>query len=179
MAMIKTFFTFIDNPAKLPDDLFYQAFSLVKARSPVSKKGLEARMRRAEMIAVGVENGRVVTTATFKNPLPSYRSRVFKSAGAENAKGRYDRELGYIATLESHEGQKLCQRLLSNFFTVIANEYMFATSRDSRMVGILRKFGFVQLGKQYDDDILLLVYEKQTRLVDTTRAEIKWDNLSS
>ncbi len=125
------------------------------------------------MIAVGVENGHVVTTATFKNPLPSYRSRVFKSAGAEKAKDRYDRELGYIATLESHEGQKLCQRLLSNFFTVIANEHMFATTRDARMVRILRKFGFVQLGKQYDDDLLLFVYERQTRVVGMSRAEIK------
>src|SRR6267378_1981863 len=88
----------IESPAKLSSKQFNQVLGLIKARSPVDLAGLERRLRGAEWIALCVHNNQVATTATLKNPLPSYMKKFFEDAGVYSKKDNYKRELGYIAT---------------------------------------------------------------------------------
>lgn len=144
----------------IPNDLFSQAYDLILERSPVDHIGLKARLRGAELIALGVDDFKVVVTATLKNPLNSYKERVFRSAGVCDENVRYKREIGYIATNSSREGQKLCQHLLIHFFSKIENQNIFATTRDAAMMHILQKIGFVMLGKAFKDNLILMVLNK-------------------
>lgn len=103
--------TIIDIPDNISKDLLGQLLELIETGSQVDPEGLEERIMNAELIALLVDNDKIVTTATLKNPLTSYRNKVFKSAGVDNDKENYKKEIGYIVTHPDYEGKKLCQQL--------------------------------------------------------------------
>jgi len=153
--------TIIDAPRNLPDKLFNELLNLIKTRSPVDHNGLEGRLLRAEQVALQLDNGKVTTTATIKNPAASYKGKVFAAAGVFHEKNLYKREIGYIAPDEKYEGQKLCQSLLTELLVTLHNKSIFATTRDPAMMHILGKFGFTKLGKEYNDSLVLMVRKAQ------------------
>jgi hypothetical protein len=121
------------------------------------RSGLE----RAEYIGiVRCDGGTIASTATIKNPLDSYRTRVFKSAGVPQLSDLFEKELGYICTDSKYEGRKLCQLLLSKLLEDY-DQALFATTRKPSMIHVLKKFGFEKSGVTYSGDLELYTRKSQ------------------
>jgi predicted GNAT family N-acyltransferase len=150
--------TIIDIPNNISKDLLGQLLELIETGSQVDPEGLEERLMNADLIALLVDKDKIVTTATLKNPLTSYRNKVFKSAGVDSDKENYKKEIGYIVTHPDYEGQKLCQKLLSELVSKIDTQNIFATTRKPSMAHILTKYGFKKSGTTYNKDLDLLIY---------------------
>lgn len=150
--------TLITKPKDIPQKLFAELIELVESGAQADSEGLADRLMNADLIALKVDNDKIVTTATLKNPANSYRNRVFRSAGVERDQEPYTKELGYIVTDPLHEGKKHCQHLLNEFMPYIKEHKIFATTRKPSMIHILSKYGFRRHGNIYKDDLNLLVY---------------------
>jgi predicted GNAT family N-acyltransferase len=148
--------TIIDRPNNIDKDLLIQLVNLVEEGDQVQRHFIERGIETADFIALFVLNEVIVTSATLKNPLKSYKDSVFQLAKADKLNIDNLQELGYIITNPKYEGQKLCQRLLTEFFKIIGKKQMFATTRKPSMAHILTKFGFEKIGHAYKTDLELL-----------------------
>jgi predicted GNAT family N-acyltransferase len=150
--------TIIDKPTNIDKNLLNQLVDLVEKGDQVERHFIERGIETADLIALFVDNDEIYSSATLKNPLKSYRDNVFQLARAVKYNTDNFRELGYIITNPKYEGQKLCQKLLTEFFQGINDKQMFATTRKPSMIHILQKFGFTKLGDTYKSDLNLLFY---------------------
>lgn len=150
--------TIIDKPTNIDKDLLNQLIDLVEKGDQVQRNYIERGIKTADLIALYVLNDVILSSATLKNPLKSYKDSVFQLAEVEKLNNDSIQELGYIITNPEHEGQKLCQRLLTEFFKIIGEKQMIATTRKPSMAHILSKFGFEKIGHKYKVDLELLVF---------------------
>lgn len=150
--------TIIDKPINIDKDLLNQLIDLVENGDQVQRHYIERGIETADLIAIYVLNGVILSSATLKNPLKSYKDSVFLLAKANKSNIDNLQELGYIITNPKHEGQKFCQKLLTEFLKTIGDRQMFATTRKSSMTHILSKFGFRKIGDTYKTDLDLLVF---------------------
>lgn len=151
--------TIIDIPNNISKVLLGELLELIETGSQVDPEGLEERVMNAELIALLIVDDKIVTTATLKNPLTSYRNKVFKSAGVDYDKENYKKEIGYIVTHPDYEGRKLCQQLLKEFIPAVNTHNIFATTRKPSMAHILGKYGFTKSGITYNKDLNLFTYD--------------------
>lgn len=150
--------TIIDTPINISKKLFPGLLELIKTGTQVDPEGLEDRIMASDLIAFLLDNDKIVSTATLKNPLISYRNKVFKAADVDEEKENYIKEIGYIVTRQEYEGQKLCQQLLNKFIPCVDSHKIFATTRKPSIVHILGKYGFKKIGTTYNNDLDLLIY---------------------
>lgn len=148
----------IDKPNNIEKELLFQIIDLVEKGDQVQWHFIERGVKTAELIALLINDDKVLSSATLKNPLKSYRDNVFHLAKVNNFNNNNLQELGYIVTNPQHEGKKLCQTLLEQFFKTIGAKQIFATTRKPSMAHILEKFGFTKLGETYKTDLELLIY---------------------
>jgi predicted GNAT family N-acyltransferase len=149
----------IDKPENIKSDILGQILLLVEEGSQISasSRTLRSRLLAAELIGFIIDKNVVLTTATLKNPSKNYKRNVFKEAKVSSLDIIYNKELGYIATRSSREGEKLCQILLQEFIPKINTQKIFATSRKASIIHILKKFGFKQIGEKYKTDLSLII----------------------
>lgn len=150
--------TIIDKPNNIDKDLLIQLINLVEQGDQVQRHFIERGIETADLIALFVFNGVILCSATLKNPLKSYKDSVFQLAKADELNIDNLQELGYIITNPKHEGKKLCQGLLKEFFKKIGEKQIFATTRKPSMAHILSKFGFEKIGQTYKTDLELLMF---------------------
>lgn len=146
------------KPKEIKKEHLKQIIHLVASGEQVNQNGLQEKLLHADLIAYKLQGNTVIATATLKNPLQSYKTRVFNSANVPQISRIYDKELGYIITNPDFENNGHCQDLLKRFFSKIASYNQFATTRKPSMAHILGKFGFVKTGKKYKTDLELLIY---------------------
>jgi|ERR1041385_4602536 hypothetical protein len=151
--------TVVTQPKKIKSSYLKQIIELIRTGGEVktSKDDLKRYLLRADLIAYELQGGKIICTATLKNPFSSYKTKVFNSAKAVE-KLNYKKELGYIATHPDFEGKGHCTKLLKQFFGQISTNLIYATTRKPAMVHILSKFNFLQAGKTYNKDLKLLTY---------------------
>ena len=106
-------------PADLEEYNLKQIIDLIKAVGEVksSKDKLREYILRADLIAYGLVDNRVICTATLKNPFKSYNTKVFNNAEAKTNL-KFEKELGYIATHIDFEGKGYCSTLRKNSFNI-------------------------------------------------------------
>lgn len=151
--------TIIDKQGNIDNDILTQLVDLIGEGKQVQRRYIESGLEAATLIALLIDNNKIISSATLKNPRDSYRDKVFRLAGIESRKGDFAQELGYIVTNPEYQRQGHCQNLLVEFFKIIDNQNMFATSRRPSMVHILKKnFGFKKLGNTYNEDLELFIY---------------------
>lgn len=149
----------IKRPSEISDKELNEILDLIEQGSqiPGNKADIIMRIKSAELISYISDEGRIISTATLKNPSDNYRKKVFTSAKADGILPAYKNELGYIATAKNRQGEKLCQKLLLAFIPLIADYKIFATTRKQSMIHVLGKFGFKITGEKYNLDLFLLV----------------------
>ena len=151
--------TIIGKPIAFTADLIEQMISFVDEGEQVNRRYVELGVENADLIAMIIDDNTVVTAATLKNPIDSYRESVFRQAGVENEKDKFSKELGYVVSNPTFEGKKFCQKLLSEFLPSINNQNIFATTRKPAMSHILAKNGFKKTGNTYKEDLNLLTFK--------------------
>ncbi len=146
----------LKSPNELSTELFDDIFNLILTGGEVNENTLRAGLKRAAQIAFILEEKNLICTATIKNPLTSYKKRIFTEAKISSKAEYYDLELGYIVTRKGCEGRKLCQKLLSVLMSHFGTHNIFATTRKPEMKHILRKYGFVDLGEIYKQNLQIM-----------------------
>lgn len=143
-----------------------QMVSLIMSRNKlrdISAEDLNERILRSYFVAYTVEDEQVVATAVLKNPFNDYRRHIFASAQLAINLPFY-KELGYVATAESHEGRGLCKAIISKLFEDIKPNNVFMTTRTPAMINIGKKMGFKGYGEPLsgsDDPLVLMVYKEE------------------
>lgn len=148
----------IKQPCEISQEELNQIVNLINQGSQIQgdAEEIKARINNSVFVSFIIDDGEIICTATLKNPAESYRKKVFDAAKFESHLSEYKHELGYIVTASGREGEKLCQKLLSAFFPLIAKYKMFATTRKESMIHILGKFDFLPVGVKYNTDLSLL-----------------------
>lgn len=149
----------LKSPKELSDLVLAELLLLIEEGDEVNIKYVKAGLKRAELIAYVIENGKVISTATVKNPLPEYKLKVFTKAKVEALGANYTCELGYIATRKEHEGKGICQNVLKELLSHFIEQTLFATTRKPAMKHILTKFGFKLCGELYNQDLQIMTKE--------------------
>ncbi len=149
--------TRIIKPDKLESFQFEQVIELIKSGGQINVNDLKVRLLNADLIAIKETDGQVIGTATIKNPLNTYVNNVFKSAKVLND-GKFNKELGYIATHPKYEGQGHCKDLLNKFHPYFLGLNVFATTRKDSIIHILDAFNFKKVGVIYKEDLNLLLH---------------------
>jgi predicted GNAT family N-acyltransferase len=149
----------IKRPSEVTENEMKQIVELVMDGGQIQGNSavLKSRLDSSEYISFIKDEDKIVSTATLKNPVDSYRKKVFKSANVESLEKVYKYELGYIVTVKDREGEKLCQSLLTTIYPIISEYKMFATTRKESVKHILGKFGFKIAGNNYNEDLSLLI----------------------
>lgn len=155
----------INTPKDFKQEFLDQIFELVTEGAQVDMNGLRQRILAADLIAVAIEDKKVIATAMLKNPSNYYKHDVFKKAGVAEMADDFPKELGYIVTATGHEGKKVCQRLLIEFMPRINMHNIYATTRKASMRRILEKFDFLKEGNTYNTDLELFTF-KRLNLLD-------------
>lgn len=150
----------IKKPNEIAHECLSQIIDLVGAGGQIEKEGLSKKLWQADLISYISIDGKVISTATLKNPFGSYRTRVFKEAKVALENGSY-KELGYVCTHPDYEGEGYCKKLLSYLYKKIKSEPMYATTRKASMVHILRKYNFEIVGEIYKKDLQLMIHNGQ------------------
>ncbi len=150
----------LTRDSKLPSLHLRQIVKLIQAGGEINatRTQLMESLLRSDLIAYDYIDNTVICTATLNNPQTIYRERVFGFAKVRGSKN-YDKELGYISVHRNYERQGHCQRLLQDFFPHIANQKIYATTRNPAMAHILRKFGFIEKGQEFNRGLKLMLYD--------------------
>ena len=99
-----------------PSDCNQQALAdfenLVIEAGTVDPQGLKERIRDASrLLFLRESGGQLIGVGALKQPLLSYRSRVFTQARAAVQADEYPIELGWIAVAKSHQRRGLWRRI--------------------------------------------------------------------
>ena len=142
--------TVIKSPSecsKLELDLFEK---FAKEGGQVSALGLRNRIEQAEKLIFIWSDDNCIAIAGLKNPLKSYKRKVFKAAGVEDQIAGYKYEIGYIYSRVKGVGNTLMKGVLE----AGNSSSIFATTKETNeaMQHLLPKFGFNKLGKSYLND---------------------------
>ena len=150
----------ISKPNDINQDYLNQIIDLILLGGQIKsdRTGIRTLIMMADLVAFKLFDEIVICTATLKNQYPEYRDRIFDLAMVQTP-GRYLKELGYIVTHPDFENQGHCQDLLGMFFSRIKVYPIYATTRKPSMKHILYKLGFRTAGKEYNNDLSLLIYE--------------------
>jgi hypothetical protein len=140
----------------ISNKILNQVIELVLEGEQITHAQLKENLLKSEYIAYILEDGIVKTTATLKNPLDSYRKRVYRESKS-NKSANDQRELGYIATHKDFEGEGYCSRLLEEFKFSFEDQSLFATTRKKSMIHILKKYDFKITGEAYKLDLNLMI----------------------
>jgi len=137
--------------------------NLVIEAGTVDPQGLKERIRDASrLLFLRESGGQLIGVGALKQPLLSYRSRVFTQARAAVQADEYPIELGWIAVAKSHQRRGLWRRIIGQLISLTENENLFATTRaDARAIRLAADYGFIPAGKPYPSgrgyDLVLLL----------------------
>lgn len=146
----------VTNPSEIKKKHFDQIICLITKGGQVSKYGLNERLLNSEKIAYKFFGSKILSVAAIKNPNKSYKTRVFRLSKVNLIK-EYNYELGYIVTDPDYEGKGYCQKVVSALLKKTKGLDMYATTRKSSMVHILKKHGFVKKGKVFKKGLTLML----------------------
>ena len=124
---------------------------LVIEAGAVDPQGLTRRIRDASrLLFLRESNGQLVGVGALKQPLRSYRRKVFARAGATVLSDEYPVELGWVAIAKSHQGRGLSRRIIGELIGLVEDENLFATTRaDARTMRFATDYGFKSEGQPY------------------------------
>jgi predicted GNAT family N-acyltransferase len=124
---------------------------LVIEAGTVDPQGLAQRIRGAyRLLFLRESDGQLVGVGALKQPLLSYRNKVFAKAQATIPSHEYRVELGWVAVAKSHQGRGLSRRIIVELISLTESKNLFATTRaDARTMRFAADYGFRAAGKPY------------------------------
>lgn len=137
----------IDSPRNISRDTIYSLADLIAQGGEVGMDLVQRNLENSPAIAWVESDNEPVAVGVLKNPVNSYKQKVFQSAGKPELANRYNLELGYIYVDPDFRNQGLA----SSIVDALARENIYATTRENnpKMISILKTAGFRQAGDPY------------------------------
>jgi len=139
------------SPSECTPETLVDFERLVVEAGTVDPEGLTERIRGAyRLLFLRESSGQLVGVGALKQPLLSYRNKVFAKAQATIPSEEYRVELGWVAVAKSHQGRGLSRRIIVELIGLAENENLFATTRaEARTMRFAADYGFKAAGKPY------------------------------
>lgn len=140
----------VGPPAECADHEITAAAALIKTGGAIDAKlsVLEARLRRSRMVAMYRKNGLVLAVGSIKNPVVTYRERVFTKAGVELDRFQAAPELGYVTVDRASQGKGLAHQIVEALISNV-DEPCYATTDNDTMKRMLDRSGFSRQGAEW------------------------------
>lgn len=140
----------LSGPDQIDAQTLQALAQLISIGSEVDGTMVLRNLKAASSIAYAMDGQNPVGVIVLKNPVESYRNKVFQAAGVPELEQNYKLELGYVYMLPEYRTQGVSARLLrlmNRSITVPA----FATTRENNTTinTILKFAGFKQTGEPY------------------------------
>ncbi|MFD0764471.1 GNAT family N-acetyltransferase [Mucilaginibacter lutimaris] len=141
----------IKKPDELTPEKLQQIKHFLVAGGEVSTTNIEERIAASHFIAFFQTDGLIISTASIKKPVKSYRAKVFSKAKTDMDHTGFTYELGYLYTLPRARGKNLSNRLISALLKNLDGEKIFSTTRMNNMQVnlMMKKMGFARIGEPY------------------------------
>jgi GNAT superfamily N-acetyltransferase len=121
------------------------------------------RIKRAKLIGVVLDAGKIIAVSAIKVPNISYRKSVFANADVDQLSNRYPYEMGWKVVLPEYRGKNLGEKLSKLVLQNVNQSKVFVTVRETNIAAITssRNLGFELIGSPYigssGNKIVLLV----------------------
>lgn len=116
---------------------------------------LPDRIRKASLLLfLRLTDGSLKGISALKQPMPTYRAKVFHHAQSHLRPDDFGLELGWIFVDESERGKKLSHVLVEQLLPFAGKERIYATTREDnpRMISTLNRFRFRREGGAYPSE---------------------------
>jgi len=144
---------YVSSPENINQEVMSHLVDLIAAGSEVGGDKVVRNLQNAANIAYATADGKTVGVIVLKNPLNSYRTKVFTAAGVPELAAKYDQELGYTyvdpAYRDRGVGIFLCRKMSQTITAPI-----FATTRETNTIinKILQIGRFQKTGHSYQSE---------------------------
>jgi len=149
------------KPEKCSSDQLNAFFGLVIEGNQVSRNGLMKRIKAADFLSFCELDNKVIGVASIKNPDNNYKKSTFKSANVEELADKFDYEIGYAVTKETHRRRGISEQLIKSLINNSTTKSFYATTKNDGMRSLLEKVGFSKLGDDFlnDNNETLTLYQ--------------------
>lgn len=143
----------ISSPSELTSQQLEDMSQLISSGQEVTMSVVNRNLKNAVSIAYAYDNGIPVGVIVLKNPVASYRTKVFNEAGVPELASTYQAEIGYTYVLPEYRtrgvGVRLCRVMVNSISSPI-----YATTREQNTtINKLLKFaGFNETGDKWQSD---------------------------
>ena len=138
------------RPADCADAELRAICDLIKKGDEVDPHGLEGRVRRAWLIALGSVENRLAAVAGIKKPDKDYRAGVFRKSASKFEPDHFPVELGWVMVDEKFRRRGLGRRVMDALLGTL-NQNVYTTSRATNepMHALLISYGFALTGNPW------------------------------
>lgn len=142
----------ISTPNEIAPEILQQLSQLISTGSEVEMSMVQRNLQKASSIGYALDNGRPVGVIVLKDPVPSYRQKVFQNAGVPELEQRYQLELGYVYVEPQYRGM-VSARLLRLMNRSITSPIFATTRENNTTINKILEFGGYQLtGEPWSSD---------------------------
>ena len=142
----------VSSPNEIAPEILQQLSQLIATGSEVDMSMVSRNLANANSIGYAIDNGKPVGVIVLKNPVSSYRQKVFQNAGVPELQQTYQLELGYVYVEPEYRGMVSARllRLMNRSITAP----IFATTRENNTtINKILQFGGYQLtGEPFASD---------------------------
>tara|TARA_R110002111_G_scaffold156492_1_gene223184 strand:- start:703 stop:1182 length:480 start_codon:yes stop_codon:yes gene_type:complete len=139
----------VRQPNKFSEKEINDFYKLVKVGGQVNKETLMTRLKKAKLLALGYVDDQLIAVTSLKIPNKNYKNKVFTNGIIKEKANLYSYELGYAVTHEKHRGKGYNFKLNEKLLSKVDDGNIYATTGNSQMVKLLKRLGFIALGKEY------------------------------
>jgi hypothetical protein len=152
----------IKKPGDCTDNELHEFALLVKKGGEVAD-GVEARLKRADVLGFIRYEKTIVGVGALKKPAFAYRNGIFQKAQATANPSDFTREIGWLFVEQEHRG-KQTRELITTLLNAARSKLVYATTRkaNEKLQRILKHHHFLQNGVAYpstqnpSEEIILL-----------------------
>jgi|SRR5258708_1714890 RimJ/RimL family protein N-acetyltransferase len=101
---------------------------LVIAAGEVEEEGLQDRIRRAEVLAVLKQGGKIIGVGALKRQHPNHTARLFQKANAKSVANDFSLELGWVVIRTEYRGHKYSRPIVDALVAHAKGQRIYATS---------------------------------------------------
>jgi GNAT superfamily N-acetyltransferase len=154
----------VEPSTEYSQDQLVQIAALIAHGGEVSAETVLGNLMRAPLIGSAFMGETAIGAVVLKQPNPSYRSKVFASAGVSDLESQFRLEVGYVYVLPEFRHTGAGMRLMQAVNRKLPPN-VFATSREENTLinTVLRFAGFKKTGEPYSSargDYQLLLWTR-------------------
>jgi hypothetical protein len=129
-------------------------FHIVKEGGQIkaSDNVLLRNIKNASVLAFFEDEGEIVGVASIKKPGKEYKEDKFSKAGVSQVATKFDFEIGYCVTLESHRKRGINTDLLNTLLDSGLSKRFYATTKSDDMRRLLSRASFRKSGNSFKND---------------------------